>query len=53
MLKDPSGGFIEFIFPAKDCDEVESAPKLYALRNILESAGFDHDSNFLFLLKEV
>ena len=46
MLKDPSAGFVEFVFAAKDGGEHDSGPKLYALNSVLESAGFDYQCTF-------
>lgn len=46
MLKDPSGGNIEFVFPSEDGSWDETSPRLYAFSSILGNPTFQYQCNF-------
>jgi hypothetical protein len=47
MLKDPSGGNIELVFPGKDGTVDENTPRLYAFRHALKSPAFEYSCTYL------
>ena len=49
MLKDPTGGNIEFVFPNKDGSVDDSNLRLYAFSNILEIPTFEYHCSDLWL----
>lgn len=48
MLKQPSGGDVEFVFPKADGSFDDSTPRLYAFENIIRDPSFEYNCNFCF-----